>query len=253
MSLQEFQVSLRRRIRIPFDTEPQKCICNSKTLVDIHGIHLSTGCNVGDGRIKTHNAMRDTIHDLFKSCGFTSKLEEKNLFQDIDNSNGKRPDISIMHLPGSKNQKTIIDVTIVAPYSLGITNRLSSRKFAQTKFRQAERAHKSKESKYLKISQASNLGFLPLCFEMTGSIYLPTYNIFQKVIAAGAVIKKCSFQYLYQYWMQTLNVTLQKNLANSLIASFNKLSSRQTSQSMDLSAEAIHTFSYAHCAYANLW
>jgi hypothetical protein len=215
MSNAEMNISLRTRFRFPLKFLHGgniKCNCNS--LIDPHGFHFATSCNKEGIRNQNHDFLKFEINNMLKKCGFTTKLEESHIFHISDPDNNKRLDISILNYPGDIYQKHVLDVTIVSPYypseNLSETNALQ-------KNRKNELSFANKNKKYSKIATESNLGFTPICFEVTGSCHDESLKFIKKAIKCSATNNDCEEKHLLRYWMSIFNITIQKSVANGIL------------------------------------
>jgi hypothetical protein len=215
LSNAEMKSAIRSRFRIPlefFHGGNIRCNCNS--LIDQHGFHFGTSCNQEGIRNKNHDLLKFEINNMLKKCGYTTKLEESKIFHVIDPENDKRLDISILNAPGELHQKHTLDITIVSPYYA--SENLSVAK-ALTKNRKNEDSFQLKKNKYSKITTEANLGFTPICFEVTGSCHDESLKYIKKIIKSSAINNDCKEVHLLRYWMSVFSITIQKSVANGTL------------------------------------
>jgi hypothetical protein len=218
-SNKQFEVALCLRLFLPQNTicPGTKCNCSSKSgnTLDLNGIHLCTGCNKSGTRINTHNRIRDHVGDLLSYCGFSNKVEERDVFRGDDPDNGTRPDISVLNIPlGSEAKTHLLDIRLTSPVPDTRTITMSQ---ATQHGRAGKTAFKQKCSKYAGPAASNDLGFLPIVFEITGQMHPESKKLFEVAIKHAAENRNIPYSTLWHYWTSALMVALQRNLADGII------------------------------------
>jgi hypothetical protein len=222
-----------------------KCNCTigkSHPIIDPQCMHLCTGCKMDGTRIKTHNNVRDTFNAMLNHCGIKTIVEEKNCFKSVDPDNGMKLDISAINLPGYP-MKQLLDIRITCPCPTDGKTMLTSAQ-ALTPLRAANHSHHDKLRKYQKNAQFSNLGCLPIVFEVTGAMHPTVFDLIDKVTYNRCKILKSSFNNLSKYWKSALSITLQKSISDGIMTRLFNIYSGQHIQSFKTSENFIQDFSY---------
>jgi hypothetical protein len=193
-------------------------------------------------RIKTHNNVRDTFNAMLNHCGIKTIVEEKNCFKSVDPDNGMKLDISAINLPGYP-MKQLLDIRITCPCPTDGKTMLTSAQ-ALTPLRAANHSHHDKLRKYQKNAQFSNLGCLPIVFEVTGAMHPTVFDLIDKVTYNRCKILKSSFNNLSKYWKSALSITLQKSISDGIMTRLFNIYSGQHIQSFKTSENFIQDFSY---------
>ena len=216
----EFEMALALRLHLP-----QKCIvknvrcsCSTSRKVvkpDVFGIHFCTGCNKDGVRIQSHDRVRDQLDRILRYCDILTVREERNVFRGEDPDNGKRPDISALNLPG-KTVKYLLDIRLTSPIPAINPESLT---LAQAKIplRAANKAYAEKKKKFDEDANNSNLGFLPVIFEITGKMHPEVRTLLQDIITQKARQNSAPFAAIWKYWISSLMMTLQKKLAEGIL------------------------------------
>ena len=176
---EQFQVLLCYRIMLPQPTyvPNTKCYFKRSPYLDCYGHHISAGC-ANDGTLhKNHDAIKYVIKDLSNYSGFITRIEDIRCFQEAVPNSNLRPDISIYNFPIQPNtrNKLILDVSVTHHIPI-ISNRTLSRNEALQPCRAANRCYTRKQTKYMDISIANNLEFLPIIFERLLEKCIPKQN-----------------------------------------------------------------------------
>ena len=224
---EEFEIALTLRLLLPqkLVVTGTRCTCSTPTneiQLDLTGIHLCTGCNHDGARNYTHNNVRDQIIKTFNYLGVRTIREQTNVFRTVDPTNGNRPDITAINLPGT-DKPHLLDVTMTSPIPASQPQSLTVAE-ARKPLRAANNAKNRKNNKYLAAAHACNLEFLPIVFEITGRMHDDTERLFNKVISNFAKSKNAPFQAIWKFWISSINMTLFRSLAQGIIQRTRKLS-----------------------------
>jgi hypothetical protein len=228
-----FVVALRLRLFMAqkFILQGTKCDCMSSTskqcrIVDQEAIHWTTGCSYDGVRIATHDLVRDHIGKILRYCGANTRSEERFAMQTpIRPDSNERPDLTVHNLAES-NKPHFLDIQITSP--VPACGGPISAAHAQTPLRAASSAAKDKERKYRDAVQATGFGFIPIIFETTGSMTSDTLKLLRNNIQAAAKDKGIPFGTLWQFWISSLQVVLQRSLAAGILKRSSSLRGRTT-------------------------
>jgi hypothetical protein len=114
----EFRTWLRYRYRISMGHQGLVCTCRGFPLVDDHGIHFTSGCNIDNLRTAIHDAGVLELESVIRYCGLSVAHEERHKFQThlVDSNN--RTDTTIKRSEvldlGKTFNEVIIDHSIVS-------------------------------------------------------------------------------------------------------------------------------------------
>ena len=220
---EEFQALLCYRLMLPQPVyvPESKCYCKRTPKLDSYGHHLSAGC-AKDGTLhKTHDAIKFVIKDICNFAGLVTRIEELRCFQEADPECNLRPDLSIYNYPYNnpalQGRKLILDVAVTHPVPI-LSTRTLSRNEALQPCRAANLYFQKKDNKYLALSQANNLEFLPIIFENTGKIHPRSESFLDEVLSLMlSNIDVRSRSALRFYWYAKLSCSLQKCLASAIL------------------------------------
>lgn len=248
----EIAIRLRFRVKIPSIQEGHKCDCSNNNgsyerVLDGYGIHLCSGCNRDGTRIGTHDAVVKAFRDMLSHGGVSSTLEERQVYADTDPDNNKRGDITAMRLPGTNlARRQVLDITIVSPVHLSQSTRLTSMNKAKQKFYEADKAAAKKREKHQQCADNSNLGFIPIVFEITGAIHIDAIKVMKNVQKDSSRTKNCEEEKLFRFWVSIISMTLQRNLARGIIIRCRTYNGRSLREDTSVSNNAINEFEYMH-------
>jgi hypothetical protein len=211
LTCDQFQAALCYRMYMP---QPRllphkRCTCRTARSNDERGHHLTTGCPIGPWRIKTHDNLRDEICALFKAYGIAYTKEELLCF---GLENGKRPDISVAAGQMGNPRKVLLDVSVTAVLTQATEGRANPPgEAARLRFEDKNRTYNEKANN-------NNHSFLPIVFESTGGIH-PKSLEFLKAVAKDVTDDQrgAKEDALFNYFMTSLSVCLQRGLANAFI------------------------------------
>jgi hypothetical protein len=220
MSNPQFEIAIRLRLFMAQKRilEHTKCNCvgggNRPVTVDIQGIHWCSGCKYDGVRIQTHNSMRDQVSKILRYCGVNTRVEHRGDFAGHDPNNNQRADITCFNLVNSSRPHTL-DVQMTSPVPANGAPITMAQ--AKTPLRAANIAATRKERTYREIAPANNLGFIPVIFEITGSLHDQILKLLRVHLQSASATKAIPFAALWKYWMSSLQIVLQRSLANSII------------------------------------
>lgn len=220
----EFQALLCYRLMLtqPVYVPESKCYCKRTPKLDPYGHHLSAGCAKGGTLHKTHDTMKFVIKDICNFAGLVTRIEEVRCFQEADPECNLRPDVSIFNFPYNntalQGRKMILDVAVTHPIPI-LSNKSLSRNEALQPNRAANLYFQKKEIKYLTLSKANNLEFLPIIFENTGRMHPKTESFIDGVLSFMLRnVDARSRSALQFYWYAKLSCSLQKCIANAILS-----------------------------------
>ena len=85
-----------------------------------------------------------------------------------------------------------------------------------TELRAANHSFKEKKDKYDQTAHSSNLGFIPIIFEITGRMHPETYSFFHDLLKKTAVDMLAPFDALWKYWISSLMICIQRKLVHGI-------------------------------------
>jgi hypothetical protein len=162
------------------------------------------------------------IKDICNFAGLVTRIEEVRCFQEADPECNLRPDVSIYNFPYNntalQGRKMILDVAVTHPIPI-LSNKSLSRNEALQPNRAANLYFQKKEIKYLTLSKANNLEFLPIIFENTGRMHPKTESFIDGVLSFMLRnVDARSRSALQFYWYAKLSCSLQKCIANAILS-----------------------------------
>ena len=248
MTNTSFEMALSLRLQLP-----QKCIiagtrCSCSTrrkvvTVDRCGIHFCTGCNQGGGRIKTHDEIRDQAARIFNYCGIFTKIEEKNLFREVDPDNGQRAgDISALNVP-NRTGKQLLDIRLTSPIPAINPESLTLLQ-AKVHLRAANKSYNEKMKKCNDIAKANGLGFIPMVIEITGRMHPVAFRIFEDIVRKASKDRDAPFTAIWKYWISSLMFTLQKGLVSGILERVHSIYGRNFVETPESTRDMISSIDY---------
>ena len=131
-----------------------------------------------------------------------------------------RPDIVVYNFP-NQTQPQVLDIQITSPvpYRSG-TLTISQ---ARVPLRPANKAVANKQRKYNGLAAANNLGFIPIVFEITGRLHSQATDLLRAALQTASERRAISYDTLWNYWISSLMITLQRCLAKSIIVRAHRL------------------------------
>jgi hypothetical protein len=224
LSSTQFEVALNLRLFQPQKRIPRglKCNCSKdqKRIVDIQGIHFCSGCPYDGVRINSHDRVRDQVVKILKYSGSFTREESTSIFRGSNPDSNLRPDIVAYNLP-STNLPHVLDIQLTAPVPSNSGVLTPSQ--ARTPLRAAKRAAINKIKKYEDIATANNLGFLPFIIEITGRLHPQAEALLKESIDRASDCRGIKAAILWKYWVSSLQIVMQRALADSIIVRAHKL------------------------------
>ena len=230
-----YEIQMRYRLLLPQRNlaEGTICDCKRKTVLDLFGHHLVSGCGCFGKRTQQHDAMAYNLNGSIGYCGLRSVREELGCFREADPENGKKPDISVINpLPSEdlvpsqgRMPKLILDVQITCPIpgSQGGVFLPMTPYIAKKTLSQAEKAFNGKNTKYKKIAEDNGLSFLPIIFETTGRAHPKALDFIEAMSAHAAEVKRIDKGIVFAFIMNKLSCTLQKCIAETISSRLNTI------------------------------
>ena len=203
---------------------------------DCNGIHLTTGCFKGGNSIHNHDRVKDQTAKILSYCGLSTKVEEQNAFRRYDEENGKRPDITIFNHPDHAGE-FFLDVRIssLVPGNSGPLTIPQAKK----KIRAGNKAFSEKVNSY-KHALEQGLGFFPIIFETTGQVHHKTLPFFITCLEQASRVCQIPFTVLHKFLM----FTLQRSMAQGIIARSSEIYGRRFKETYETSRGAVRDFGY---------
>ena len=225
LSPNEFTVMLFYRLRLPLPAIVPGSRCTGKGcgLVDLYGIHLSTGCGKGGYRHRTHDNLVLSVESMTRSCGIPPRREARRCFQADASESQRRPDLLLYNAP-KHDKPVVVDLMITGP----VSSKALSRSAALQQFRAAESAYQRKQASYREIAPGNNFDFEAIIFESTGNIHPKTVEFFNSVLEKSASGDKSRLCALKRFWYGVLSFSLQKFLAQSILSRIADMNCRET-------------------------
>jgi hypothetical protein len=223
-----YETSLRYRLLLPQRNlvEGTICNCKRKTVLDVTGHHLVSGCGCYGKRTQHHDSMAYALNGSISYCGLRSVREELGCFRGTDPENGKRPDISVLNpLPSEDlvhsqggTPKLVLDVQITCPIpgSQGGVFKRMTPYHAKKALHQADKAFNHKNNTYKKIAEDNGLSFLPIIFESTGRAHPKTLEFIDSISEHAAEVKRIDKGIIFGFIMNKLSCTLQKGIGDTI-------------------------------------
>jgi hypothetical protein len=99
---------------------------------------------------------------------------------------------------------------------------------ALQEYRAANAAYAKKQNSYKDISSSNGLDFIALIFESTGRIHPETVRFLNSMLESCAGGDKLRLGSLKRFWFGLISISLQKYLAQSLLARVQEIGGRST-------------------------
>lgn len=216
-------------------------ICKTKIIVDRHGDHLATGCNLNNLRTTTHDSIVDTVRGLLNYTGYRTIKEQKRLFGD----NGRRPDITICDYKG-KIKKMLLDISIPATLNYHVNGDLNINK-CNGVGKNAEKMFNKKNEEYLQSAIANSHDFKPFIIESCGIFHPDTYDFIKELAKKKEKNLICKQDTMLNYMLKCISVSLQAALANSIRKRYNSLIQLNASDVVQIITDMEVYHSVSHC------
>jgi len=228
----QFSTALRYRLYMSYEGWSSTLVCpcgnkrkeggmrkyGDKVLVDRHGDHLATGCNLHNQRSIIHDSVVADIRGLLNYCGERTMREQKHLFGD----NHLRPDITIFDYKG-KAQKMLLDVSIPATLKYHYDAQINQKICNGTPLRSANHTYALKNNEYLEKARVNGHLFKPFIIESCGLFHPDTYEFLKYYAKKKEKTLLCKGDTILNYMLKSISVTLQCALADSMKRRFESL------------------------------
>ena len=146
-------------------------------------------------------------------------------FQADASESQRRPDLLLYNAP-KHHRPAVLDLMITGP----VSSRVLSRASALQEYRAANAAHSKKMTSYQHIASSNNLDFVPLIFESSGKIHPETISFLDSILEAAADGDKKRLGGLKRFWYGLLSFSLQKFLAQAILARILEMNGRSLYQ-----------------------
>ena len=191
------------------------------------GRHCMTGCQRGH-RVRTHNNLRDVIHQMYRALGATAEKEVLGLFSQLSRSNEYRPaDVLVPPSATGGALHQALDIAITDP-----TNKTNLQKHTdRIPLKAAAEAHKRKMDNYQKqLEQAGQAGLqftkTPLAFETTGAMGAETQKWWKGVLELAKerdpirqiADSTWTAKKFAPYYLQLISMTQARSNAEAVVA-----------------------------------
>ena len=204
LSTDVFCIGILMRLGLPIPLTRGLTICpNSKcsATVDPEGLHLLT-CNKGPGRVCLHDGMVRAWHSLIISAGLRAMVEQRGLYPDQ-----RRPDIVAPDF--SEGRELQLDFSATHPCLPTNLNLASRDPGVAAARREQEKRHRYSDSNGL---------FEPIVCEHHGCWGIAVIELLKKLArSAGESIPRVTHWQFRDFWMKALGVSLQKNIAQTMV------------------------------------
>ena len=145
----------------------------------------------------------------------------------MDPESNKRPDLSLLNVPGYNGVKLVVDVSITCPHPLrgpGL-----SRAQADKPLRRANQIFDDKTRKYEEIARRNRIEFLPLIVESTGRLHPKLIEFLNLALREKSRGDNLYLGKLKRFWFSRISCTIQNALMESLLNRVSKINGRITS------------------------
>ena len=205
MDGRDFQICVRRSLRVPIFTMPLPCICGAE--IDPFGDHC-LHCKPGGGLVHRHNdGFRHFVRlsrEALKAC----EVEKTKTHKDGSTT---RPDFILTEIiPGVTTRKGAFDFTVTnsfAPYILDKTAK------APGKAIDLGIKRKNRETD---VKALDDLGFdfVPLSFESHGGFDSKTENLALYLLSEKALVQNRDLSEVSAEFWQRLSITIHRSNAH---------------------------------------
>jgi hypothetical protein len=219
MTSAQFANSLRNRLAMdnPAIKRGMHCACTRKEPIDKRGIHLIKCKLCHSMTVRTHDQIKLVIASLCKAAGEDAKIEQTDLFQQVDPTKKLRADIVLISGSGT----TVLDVRHSHPVDIECErgNRVRLPKEREM----ADRIEREKQLKYEGKCKQAGLAFRVCALETGGKWGGQLSTLVKMLVKKQAKGCDTPFSTLLNYWTQMISVALQKNVANAQLTRLSKL------------------------------
>ncbi len=204
------------------------CICSKSRgppVLDPYGHHLTTGCSCGGYRHRLHDDIKYEVNGLIRYAGYRTKLEEAGILNQIlpnspiVNAN-LRTDITIFNFDGI-HQRTLLDVVIpgTVRYKNGGSEMVSVN-LESGVGKSAAKSDQTKRSKYGEVCRLNGYGLKTIVVESCGFMHPDTCSFLLTLAKNCCAEKKLNAQTLYNFFLKSISVRLQRGLANAILGKY---------------------------------
>eukprot|EP01036_Dinobryon_divergens_P029340 gene29340-38419_t len=201
-----FRERLLMRLGLPIPgVVSGKCLCKHGSN-DIYGYHLLSVCNVGNQRINTHNAVRDSFREMCKAAGLSTRIEDMDTLKQNNIDTKSRVDIVCDNfLPGIP---MAFDHSIADPRQSGLVAKAIPGKAAKKR-------EFSKITKYKNDLARQGMRFGPFVLESYGRWGYRTRVYFKHLIAKiieNSKLHACSLDgsVITHYWRCKITLAMHR-------------------------------------------
>jgi ribonuclease HI len=201
-----FRERLLMRLGLPIPgVVSGKCLCKHGSN-DIYGYHLLSVCNVGNQRINTHNAVRDSFREMCKAAGLSTRIEDLDTLKQNNIDTKSRVDIVCDNfLPGIP---MAFDHSIADPRQSGLVAKTIPGKAAKKR-------EISKITKYKNDLARQGMRFGPFVLESYGRWGYRTRVYFKHLIAKiieNSKLHACSLDgsVITHYWRCKITLAMHR-------------------------------------------
>lgn len=208
------------------------CVCNKNRgppRLDQYGHHLTTGCSCGGYRHRLHDEVKYEINGLLRYSGYRTKVEEFGVLNQfianapIVNTN-KRTDITVYNHDGV-HQRTLLDVSIPSTiHYRGGGAEMAAVNTENGVGKSAEKADQLKKTKYGEACRALGFGFKTIIIESCGLMHKDTSRFLLSLAKNCCAEKRLSAQTLYNFYLKSVSVRLQRGLAGAILEKYHYVS-----------------------------
>jgi len=201
-----FRERLLMRLGLPIPgVVSGKCLCKHGSN-DIYGYHLLSVCNVGNQRINTHNAVRDSFREMCNAAGLSTRIEDMDTLKQNNIDTKSRVDIVCDNfLPGIP---MAFDHSIADPRQSGLVAKTIPGKAAKKR-------EISKITKYKNDLARQGMRFGPFVLESYGRWGYRTRVYFKHLIAKiieNSKLHACSLDgsVITHYWRCKITLAMHR-------------------------------------------
>jgi hypothetical protein len=215
MNSLEFSTACLFRLgcKFPFISDSLRCTCGNKQntasapLIGECGEHLHV-CNVGNERIKKHDALVRTLDHLAHYAGIKTILEPTGCSTKSDSN--MRPDIKLIQ-PSYNNEcrhDIVVDISVTHPCT---TAKINNNNTDKNRGKAAHMSEMKKKNDYTKQSLENGMHFMPLIVETHGRWGKELTQFFETNVTAGwrKNGQVVPLSLIKEYWKKRISFTLQ--------------------------------------------
>ena len=231
MSRKEFNAAMCLRYFLLQPSIPTRCKCACGIFPDAYGHHLAGGCKTGKDRHETHDTLNYMLRGVVQYAGIHSIAEPLNVFANVDEFTGKRPDAILKNPPpllSGNGRDIIIDVSVASTFPntqkgvlpvVGNGARSSTMTIEQAQRRGSSASARcnEKNNKYRGLANAAGIEFIPLVFETCGRMDKRLVDFVDNCCQVASENRNIPQKVLRKFWLRNLAFKLQHQLAKSIV------------------------------------